>query len=137
MKTGIKLIFACLLAAAVSACSTLTTVKEAEGEGTVHVYAASKDKIWAAVPGIIEELGLDLMRTEPENHVFLARHDATLVSYGEHVAVFVRPRSDGRTEVEVVSEPTLATTFAAEDWTDEVFAELDKRFERRPLGASG
>ena len=136
MKTALSLLFACL-AVSVAACSTLTTVKDAEGSGTVRIYAASSDRIWEAMPQVIEEVGLDLMRVEPENHVVLARHDATLVSYGEHVAVFVRPRQDGRSEVEVVSEPTLATTIAAEDWTDEVFDALNARFEVEPLARSG
>jgi hypothetical protein len=80
------------------------------------------------MPGVIEDVGLDLVSADRSDNVVLAQHAASAFSFGENVSVFVRDLENGQTEVEVVSKAAMSTNVLANDWSDDIFEALDERF---------
>jgi hypothetical protein len=132
MKIKTHLSFIALLAGllGLTGCTTQHTVAKAEGKGERVVYQASFDKVWAAMPEVIGDAGLEYVSADKDKHVFLARRGITGWSWGENVAVFVEKIDDEKTSVEVVSRRKLETNITAPDWEGPIFTELDRRFRR-------
>lgn len=89
---------------------------------------ASFEAVFAALPAIVDEVGLAVVEEDRDEGVILASHGPSPFSFGENVAIHVEERAGTLTEVEVVSQPLLPTNAFANDWSDEIFAELGRRF---------
>jgi hypothetical protein len=111
-------------------CTSLNTAAKAKGSGEQVIYKASFDEVWAAVPEVITNVGLQYVSVNNDKHMFLAKHGISGWSWGENVAIFVGKIEDGKTSVEVVSKRELVTNITAQDWDGPIFVQLDRMFKR-------
>jgi hypothetical protein len=54
-------------------CTTVNTAAKAQGSGEQIVYRASFDEVWAAVPEVMTNVGLQCVSVNTDKHVFLAK----------------------------------------------------------------
>ena|SRR5437879_12572899 len=111
-------------------CTSLNTAAKSRGTGERVIYKASFDEVWAAVPEVITNVGLQYVNLNNDKHMFLARRGITGWSWGENVAIYVEKIEDGKTSVEVITKRKLATNITAQDWDGPIFIQLDRRFRR-------
>jgi hypothetical protein len=132
MKIKARLIWMALLLGIVglTGCTSVNTAAEARGSGEQVIYKASFDELWAAMPEVITNVGLQFVSADKDKQMFLAKRGITGWSWGENVAIFLEYIEYGKTSVEVVTERKLVTNITAQDWDGPIFIELDRRFKR-------
>jgi len=112
-------------------CATTSNAQADRGKGVIVTYAAPFDKVWAALPEILKELGLHAGSANEKDGVILVERGASAWSWGERVAIFVeRIGTQGNSRVEVVSKDALGTNITATDWAKQIHAKLASRFKR-------
>lgn len=118
-----------LMAGILSGCATLSTVKDAKGQGHSRVYRASYDEVWSSLPLAMANLGLKVLTAEKDHGRILSETAVfrpLVPSTGEVVAVFVDRIDDTSTKVEVVSRKRIATNILAFSYQDRILNELDR-----------
>jgi len=116
-----------LIALLLAGCTTMVDAAAARGTGTKVVYQASFDAVWAELPALVREVGLELVSTNIADRSILAHRGVNTMSYGENVAIFVEKLGPNRCSVEIVSKRVMQTNVFATDWTKTLFEVLDKR----------
>ena len=111
-------------------CTSLNTAEKAQGSGEQVVYKAPFDEVWAAMPEVITNAGLQFVSANNDKHVFLAEHGVSGWSWGENVAIFVGKIESEKTSVEVITKRKLVTNITAQDWDGPIFIQLDRKFKR-------
>lgn len=118
-------------ALAAGGCSTVADARADRGSGVIVNYAAPFDKVWAALPEILKELGLKVAGDNMAEGTLLVEHGASTFSWGERVAIFVeRIGTKGNSRVEVVSKGALGVNVTATDWAKSIHEKLAQRFRR-------
>jgi uncharacterized lipoprotein len=132
MKIKAQLIWIALMPSilGLTGCTSLNTAAKAQGSGEQVIYKASFDEVWAAVPEVITNVGLQYVSVNNDKHMFLAKHGITGWSWGENVAIFVEKIENGKTSVEVITKRKLVTNITAPDWDGLIFIQLDRNFKR-------
>jgi hypothetical protein len=109
-------------------CASTETVKEAEGEGISRSFSYAFEPVYEATISAAKEKELEVVESDKKSGRLILAHGVTLWSWGERIAVFVKPLSNNETEVEVVSKPVLAPLNFPPDWQnillDQIEAEL-------------
>jgi hypothetical protein len=113
-------------------CSSLSEIRNLEGEGKKNTYQKSVDEIWPIVILSVNDLGIPIIETNKESGYVLAKRGMSVGSYGENIVIFVKKQSDSVTSVEIISKRRLATTVFATDWTDSFFMMLENRLKIQP-----
>ena len=108
-------------------CSTLADARAARGTGETRIYDVPASAVWNALPAVIKEAGLDFVGDNRGEGYVLAQRGISLMSYGEHVAIFVDPLQGSRTRVEVVSKKAMATNLLAPNWEGEILERLGQK----------
>ena len=111
-----------------SGCATTETVKEAEGEGVSRIYQYEYMPVYQATLKAAKAKELEVVESdEKTGHVVLS-HGVTLWSWGERIAIFVKPVNDASTEVEIVSKAVMSPLNFPPDWEnillDQIATEL-------------
>ena len=121
---------AVLLAVVVAACASTDTVKESQGQGASRTYASAYDRVFDAATAAAKAKELDVVESDKRSGRLVLSHGITALSWGEHIAVFVKALTPDTTQVEVVSKPVLAPLNFPPDWQtillDEIATELKK-----------
>jgi len=117
---------------ATTGCSSLSEIRNFEGEGKKNIYQKSVDEIWPIVILSVNDLGIPIIETNKESGYVLAKRGMSVGSYGENIAIFVKKQNDSVTSVEIISKRRLATTVFATDWTDSFFMMLENRLKIQP-----
>jgi hypothetical protein len=117
---------------ATTGCSSLSEIRNFEGEGKKNIYQKSVDEIWPIVILSVNDLGIPIIETNKESGYVLAKRGMSVGSYGENIAIFVKKQNDSLTSVEIISKRRLATTVFATDWTDSFFMMLENRLKIQP-----
>jgi hypothetical protein len=109
-------------------CASTETVKEAEGEGISRSFSYAFEPVYEATISAAKEKELEVVESDKKSGRLILAHGVTLWSWGERIAIFVKPLSNNETEVEVVSKPVLAPLNFPPDWQnillDQIEAEL-------------
>jgi len=114
-----------------SGCATLADARAARGTGEARIYDVPADAVWTALPGVLKEAGLDFVGDNRQEGYALAQRGISLLSYGEHVAIFVQEMRPGpKTRVEVVSKKAMATNVLAPNWEGEILDKLGQKLAR-------
>lgn len=98
---------------ALAGCQTLGDAREAQGKGQSRTYDAPFDTVWKAVPRAANDLDLAIAGTYVDEKYYLAERGITAFSWGERVAIFVKPETPAQTSVEVVSKSRGALNVTA------------------------
>ena len=105
-----------LLAIAMSGCASTETVKEAQGQGASRAYPHAYEPVYEATLDAAKARKLDVVESDKTAGRIVLSHGVTLWSWGERIAVFVKPKGPESTEVEVVSKPVLSPLNFPPDW---------------------
>lgn len=124
MKNFIKYALTIGLMLSLQACSTLGDAKRAQGEGVKRTYSIGFDKTWEASVKALNKLNLDIASQNKSDGYMLAQRGMTAFSYGENIALFIKPKSSSDTEVEIVSKRAMSTNIFAPDWSEDIHREI-------------
>ncbi len=113
-----------------SGCASTETVKESKGLGETRSYPYAYERVYDAALLAAKDKKLDIVENDKSNGRIVLSHGITLLSWGERIAVFVKPVSDSRTSVEIVSKPVLSPLNFPPDWQKILFDQID--LELRP-----
>ena len=99
-----------------SGCASTETVKEAKGQGVSRSYPYAYESVYNATVAAEKNRSLDVVENDKTNGRLILSHGITLWSWGERIAVFIKPIAAASTEVEIVSKPVLAPLNFPPDW---------------------
>lgn len=118
-----------LLVAGTVGCSTVSGMKDTQGEGQAKTFNHNYELVWKATSASVYALGLPVVSTEQSegSGLIIASTPARDFTWGENVAIFVTKIDATETKVEVVSKRALATNIFAPDWTAPMFAEVTRQ----------
>jgi len=114
-------------------CATLSDARNAKGQGTSHIYVASFDAVWNAIPKAVNEMDLNVVGENKQEGYILAEKGWTGFSFGERVAVFVNKIDDNHIRVEVVSKKVMATNVLAYNWEQPIQDKLKEILKQQNL----
>ena len=123
MKTSFIMIT--LVALIASGCASTETVKQAKGQGVSHTYPYAYEPVFSATLAAANNKKLEVVEHDRTNGRIILSHGVTLWSWGERIAVFVKPVAASRTEVEIISKPVLAPLNFPPDWQQILFDQID------------
>lgn len=104
------------LIAIISGCASTETVKEAMGQGVSRAYQAAYEPVFNATLQAAKAKKLDVVESDKGAGRLVLSHGVTLWSWGERIAVFIKPKGATSTEVEIVSKPVLSPLNFPPDW---------------------
>jgi hypothetical protein len=120
------LVFAiCSLSLLVAGCASTETVKQAQGQGVSRSYPYAYDRVFDAVQAAAKAKELEVVDSDKRAGRIVLSHGVTLWSWGERIAVFVKPGTGPGTEVEIVSKPVMSPLNFPPDWPQIIFKQLD------------
>jgi len=112
-------------------CASTETVKEAEGQGVSRSYPYTYDQVYEATLSAAKTKELEVVESDRSAGRVMLSHGVTLWSWGERIAVFIKPVADATTEVEIVSKPVLSPLNFPPDWQNILLDQIG--FELRAL----
>lgn len=113
------------LVAIVSGCASTETVKEAKGQGVSRVYQYAYEPVYNATLSAAKTKKLEVVENDKTNGKLVLSHGVTLWSWGERIAVFIKPMVTNSTEVEIVSKPVLSPLNFPPDWQQILLDQID------------
>lgn len=113
------------LAVIVSGCASTETVKEAKGEGVSRVYQYAYEPVYNAALAAAKTKKLEVVENDKVKGRLILSHGVTLWSWGERIAVFIKPMATNTTEVEIVSKPVLSPLNFPPDWQQILLDQVD------------
>jgi hypothetical protein len=120
------LVFAiCSLSLLVAGCASTETVKQAQGQGVSRSYPYAYDRVFDAVQAAAKAKELEVVDSDKRAGRIVLSHGVTLWSWGERIAVFVKPGTGPGTDVEIVSKPVMSPLNFPPDWPQIIFKQLD------------
>lgn len=115
-----------LIVIVIGGCASTETVKESEGQGITRTYPYPYDLVYDATISAAKTQELEIVETDKSNGRLIFKHGVTLWSWGENIAVFIKPQSTNSTEVEIVSEPVMAPFNIPPDWQHILLDKIDE-----------
>ena len=106
-------------------CASTETVKEAAGEGISRSFSYAFESVYEATISAAKKKELEVVESDKKSGRLILAHGITLWSWGERIAVFVKPLSSNETEVEVVSKPVLAPLNFPPDWQNILLDQIE------------
>lgn len=120
----------CLLVGVTVGCASIETVKEARGQGVGRAYQAAYEPVYSATLEAAKSKNLEIVESDRITGRLILSHGMTLWSWGERIAVFIKPKDSTSTEVEIVSKPVLSPLNFPPDWQKILLDQID--VELRP-----
>ena len=121
-----KILMTMMLAAALAAgCASTETVKEAQGQGVSRSYPRAYESVYNATLAAAKNKALEVVENDKASGRLVLAHGVTLWSWGERIAIFIKPLGAARTDVEIVSKPVLSPLNFPPDWPRILFDQLD------------
>ena len=127
--TAIYVIMLCSVI--VGGCASTETVKEAEGQGVTRVYHYAYEPVFNATLAAAKTRELEVVERDKNSGKVILSHGVTLWSWGERIAIFIRPLTDDTTEVEIVSKAVMAPLNFPPDWQEILFEQIDSELKSR------
>lgn len=112
---------------ALAGCASTETVKQSEGQGANRIYEHGFEPVFDAALAAAKSRKLEVVESDRTSGKLVLSHGVTLWSWGERIALFVRPVAPQRTRVEIVSRPVLAPLNFPPDWDRILLEEIDSR----------
>lgn len=121
----ITILMSIFVALITSGCASIETVKEARGQGASRTYSHSYGAVYDAALAAAKTQNLEIIENNKIDGRLVLAHGMTLLSWGERIAVFVKPLAASSTEVEIISKPVLSPLNFPPDWQQIVFDQID------------
>jgi hypothetical protein len=113
------------VAVVASGCASTQTVKEATGQGVSRTYSYAYESVYGATLSAAKTRSLEVVENDKVNGRLILSHGISLWSWGERIAVFVKPLAPSSTRVEIVSKPVLSPLNFPPDWQQILFDQID------------
>jgi PBP1b-binding outer membrane lipoprotein LpoB len=110
------LVMTSVLAILLAGCASTETVKEAQGQGISRTYEYAYEPVFNAAVAAAKAKELEVLENDKNAGRLVFSKGVTLWSWGERIAVFVRPVNSKTTQVEVVSKAVMAPLNFPPDW---------------------
>jgi hypothetical protein len=123
MQASIRMI--ALLAVILSGCASTETVNEAKGQGVSRAYQYAYEPVYNAALAAAKTKNLEVVENDRANGRLSLSHGVTLLSWGERIAVFIKPTATNSTAVEIVSKPVLSPLNFPPDWQQILLDQID------------
>lgn len=120
-----------LVVAVMTGCASTDTVKEAEGQGVSRTYQEAYEHVYSAALEAAKSKNLNVLESDKGTGRVILSHGITPLSWGERVAVFIKPVGTSSTEVEVVSKPVLSPLNFPPDWQNILLDQIDVELQPR------
>ena len=124
----IKPFFIAIATALLAGCATQESVLKNEGAGTKRTFPEPEASVWKSAVNACRHGDLSLISANPTNHVIQAQTHTRMESWGEFVAVWVRPVDATNTEVEVVSRQRAPSGMFAYNWERQILNDIAADF---------
>ncbi len=111
-------------AATLIGCASTETVKKDKGQGLSKIFQNSYEQVYNATLAAAETKKLEVVENDKANGRIILSHGVTLWSWGERIAVFLKPLAANSTEVEIVSKPVLSPLNFPPDWQKNLFEQI-------------
>jgi hypothetical protein len=105
-----------VLAILLTACASTETVKEAQGQGASRSYENAYESVFNAAIAAAKAKELEVVESDKNSGRLVFSKGVTLWSWGERIAVFIKPVNSKTTQVEVVSKAVVAPLNFPPDW---------------------
>jgi hypothetical protein len=112
-------------------CASTETVREAEGQGVTRVYHYAYEPVYYATVAAAKTRELEVVESDKNSGHLILSHGVTLWSWGERIAIFIRPLTDDTTEVEIVSKAVMAPLNFPPDWQEILFKQIEAELQTR------
>lgn len=110
---------------AVLGCTTTGNIHRFRGRGVRVEFKAGYLDVFEAAKEAAVMHGLSIKEENYEGEYLIAGHGVSMMSWGELVAIYFDPSSDGtRTAVEVLSKARVRTNIFAPKWSQKYLASL-------------
>ena len=103
----------------------IETVKEAKGQGAKRVYQHSYEVVYNATLAAAMKQKLEIVEGDKSAKRIVLSHGITWLSWGERIAIFLKPKTANSTEVEIVSKPILSPLNFPPDWNKILLDQID------------
>lgn len=120
-----------VVAAFIAGCASTETVKEAKGQGVTRTYAYPFQPVYDATLAAAKSKSLEVVESDKASGRLVLSHGVTLWSWGERIAVFIKPADRRSTEVEIVSKPVLSPLNFPPDWQKILLDQIDVELKAR------
>jgi hypothetical protein len=127
MKVSIVMVW--FLAILASGCASTETVREASGQGVSRTYQYAYEPVFYATLAAAKTKELEVVESDKNSGQVVLSHGITLWSWGERIAVFIKPVSAETTEVEIVSEAVMSLLNFPPDWQQILFEQIDAELQ--------
>jgi len=125
MKATLLMIFSIVMV--ISGCASTETVKEAQGQGVSRSYQYAYDPVFDATLSAAKTKKLDVIESDRDAGRILLSHGVTWMSWGERIAIFIKPIAATTTEVEIVSKPVMSPLNFPPEWQQILFEQIDEQ----------
>lgn len=105
-----------LLSLFVTGCTSIETVKESKGQGTKRVYSYPYERVFSATLSAAAQQKLEVVESDRGAKRIVLSHGTTWMSWGENIAIFLEPKTETSTEVEIVSKPVMTPLNFPPEW---------------------
>ena len=119
------------LAIIASGCASAEIVKEAKGQGVSRAYQYAYEPVYNATLAAAKTKQLEVVENDKASGRLILSHGITLWSWGERIAVFIKPMAAHSTEVEIVSKPVLSPLNFPPDWQQILLDQIDVELRSR------
>lgn len=115
----------CIVTLLMCGCASTETVKESKGQGVTRVYPYASENVFNATLAAARDKKLDVVESDRQGGRLILAKGVTWLSWGERIAVFIKPVASNSTEVEIVSKPVLSPLNFPPDWQQILLDQID------------
>ena len=95
-----------------------------QGQGTHRVFAQGYDPVWKATVAAAQMNDFYILDSDQATGFISARRYMSPTSFGENVAIWVRPVSRVKTQVEVISRRSGPPVVPGQNWDQRIFLSI-------------
>lgn len=117
------------LAVIASGCASTDTVKAARGQGVSRTYQFAYEPVYNATLAAAKAKKLEVVENDKAKGRLILSNGVTLWSWGERIAVFIKPLAENSTEVEIVSKPVMSPLNFPPDWQQILLEQIDAELQ--------
>jgi len=120
-------------------CSSPQSVAQMRGQGSQEVYNAGYSRIWNAAVAAAQTGDLYILHADKVHGFISAKRGLRPETFGENVAIWVRPVGPTQTKVEVVSRQAGPPVLIMRNWEQRIltFIEADLTTQKEAASLPG
>lgn len=106
-------------------CSSPQSVAQMRGQGTKEVFNARYDRVWNDAVAAAQSGDLYILHADKSHGFISAKRGLQPDTFGENVAIWVRPVGPSQTEVEVISRQAGPPVLIMRNWEKRILTAIE------------